>query len=151
MPLSNAVVVHVMIGLTCILRTSSIQAPLLRAAFKRTVAIDASDDDNFPENTHRTWSREDDASLWKIRGLCVDDIAKKLERGKRGVMIRIEKLCDPTSSAYERLFSTSPSTTRPDVNVSSLRTAKECLQRIVWDPSLDSSFFKIGYTDRIEV
>ena len=66
---------------------------------------------SFPENLYREWTLEQDQLLWEH--YCKNNMHKKsddaelvalLGRGLRGVQRRLEKLKDPDSAAYERLF-----------------------------------------------
>lgn len=103
-----------------------------------------------PRNVHTPWSREEDAYIWKHRSEPAEELGSALGRGAKGVAGRLKRLADPSTDGYRRLFGPDPSDD-DDAEGSSavrLRPAHECIQRIIWDNSLDPKEFTLGYRDR---
>lgn len=103
-------------------------------------------------NLYQEWSLEQDQMLWGYRNEPVSTIAARLGRGLRGVETRLEKLKDPSSNAYERLFSDDLAQSDDVANLKKPKfvPASEVLRRIQWDASLPSQDFSILYYDRVE-
>ena len=101
---------------------------------------------------HREWSVEDDDFLfmnYKSKG--VEYVANKLGRGVGGVEKRWSKITTVNSNAYQRLFSQDNINDDDETNEkehSYLIPVQEVLQRIQWDPTLETSDFTIWYKDR---
>ena len=108
-----------------------------------------------PAHVHEPYTREDDAYLWAQRDTPPEATAEALGRGVRSVSARLQRLRNPSSEGYRRLFGSDDDddgqggaleAAPPDAG--SLRCARECIQRIIHDPSLDASAFVVGYADR---
>lgn len=103
-------------------------------------------------NLYQEWTLEQDQMLWECRNEPVSTIAARLGRGLRGVETRLAKLKDPSSNAYERLFSDglAQSDDLVDAKKPKFVPASEVLRRIQWDASLPSQDFSILYYDRVQ-
>mmetsp|Transcript_32452 Transcript_32452/g.73329 ORF Transcript_32452/g.73329 Transcript_32452/m.73329 type:complete len:360 (-) Transcript_32452:339-1418(-) len=107
------------------------------------------DDDDWPENLHRSWEKDDDIKLWALRNGDLGEVANELGRGLGGIQSRLKRLQDPSTSAFKRLFANGEESGTSSVKCS-LRPIQDVLQRILWDPSLDASEFSVGYRDRFQ-
>lgn len=105
-------------------------------------------------NIYREWTVEQDQYLYQHRHHDLYRLASKLGRGLSGTKLRLEKLTNINSPAYQRLFlnniddegesgSSKDSSKR-------LTPVKDILHRIQWDYTLDSKEFSILYYDRLE-
>lgn len=99
------------------------------------------------DNIYMKWSETDDQILYKMmkNGDNYEEIANKLKRGLNGIKSRWQRLNNPNHQAYRRLFK---SPEDPSFDKVSLRACKEVIERILWDPALDSSDFSFIYNDR---
>ncbi len=105
--------------------------------------------DNNMDMVHREWSVEDDDFLfmnYKSKG--AEYVATKLGRGVGGVEKRWSKITTVKSNAYQRLFSKDDDDDTDEKEHSYLIPVQEVLQRIQWDPTLETSDFTIWYKDR---
>ena len=99
-------------------------------------------------NCHQPYSRADDAYLWKHQNDDVEEMAASLGRGVASCEKRLEKLRNPKSSGYKRLFGDDMEEERPRP---SLRPMREVMQRIMYGGDLDGGDFIVGYHDRFRV
>lgn len=103
-----------------------------------------------PKNayTHTPYSRKDDLYLWSNSDN-LEDAALALGRGVKSCEARLKRLRNLNSEGHKRLFG--EDCLEEDgcvVKEASLRPARECFQRITYDPSLSAADFRIGYRDR---
>jgi uncharacterized protein (UPF0248 family) len=116
---------------------------------------------SFPENLYQEWTLSQDQWLWEHRDEPVVTLASALGRGLRGVELRLEKLKNVNSPAYQRLFvenkrkkdsklddhddDSIPRSCRPKfVPVS------DVLRRFQYDSTLNPADFSILYYDRVQ-
>jgi MJ1316 RNA cyclic group end recognition domain len=108
------------------------------------------------ENLYSQWTIEDDRLLHENCQQSTIKLASLLGRGLRGVELRLAKLVDVNSFAYQRLFVANGKKEQSDLNNSGnestkkLIPASEVIRRIRWDHSLQSTDFSILHYDRIE-
>lgn len=104
------------------------------------------------DNIFSPWSIDEDKVLYTEHkaGLTNDELCAILKRGKNGVKERLKKLNDPRHNAFIRLFGTQANdpSSIAESNVKRLVPCKQVIQRIIWDPSLDSADFSFIYKDR---
>ena len=96
------------------------------------------------DNVHAPFSREEDVILWRARNDDVDDTARRLGRGPKGVAARLQRLQDPSTAGYKRLFGDDEECKA----AMPLRPVRDCVQRILWDDALSLPDFSVGYHDR---
>eukprot|EP01041_Mallomonas_annulata_P001645 gene1645-3184_t len=108
-------------------------------------------DDN---NIYSPWSFEEDSLLYTSHkaGKSIEDICIVLRRGYNGISARLKHIKDPNHKAYQRLFG-SYSFQDDDfdnilVTKTPLRPCSDAIERILWDPTLDTSHFTFIYDDR---
>jgi uncharacterized protein (UPF0248 family) len=112
-----------------------------------------------PQRAMLPFSSEEDAVLWKRHGSGSEDdnfeeTAALLGRGAKGLKKRLGRLREPTTEGHRRLFGEDDSTlggADGQPTKARLRTALECVQRVLWDPCLTPSDFTIHYRDRYDV
>mmetsp|Transcript_67875 Transcript_67875/g.123874 ORF Transcript_67875/g.123874 Transcript_67875/m.123874 type:complete len:380 (+) Transcript_67875:41-1180(+) len=100
-----------------------------------------------PPNVHRPYTKEDDSYLWEHKDDPPKELAESLGRGVKSVTARLERLANPTSEGHTRLFGA----WKPQDNLTKLpplRPIGDCIQRIIHDPCLQASDYRIGYKDR---
>jgi len=98
-----------------------------------------------PRHVHEPYSAEDDAFLWAHQD-DIDVVAEALGRGTKSCTSRLERLRNPRSEGYQRLFGDDDE----PLKSGGLRPARDCLQRIKHDPLLSAKDFVVGYRDRFE-
>lgn len=118
------------------------------------------DDDEYDfGNRMQAWSLEDDWFLYRhYQEDSPEYVAKELRRGIRGVEARWFKLNSVSSPVYQRLFAPNQQLgddENDDNNKDNNRKEKlmpvhEVLQRIQWDPALESKDFTVWYEDRYQ-
>ena len=135
------------------------------------VANDNEDATLTMHNIYQQWSILDDYYLYQHRKEPIHKLASILGRGLRGIQMRLNKLTDVNSPAYERLFCSGKQRQLMStftyggvtgnfnlnmeeddcetVTTEKLTPAKDILRRIQWDASLTSSDFILNYYDRI--
>ena len=106
-----------------------------------------------PQRAMFPFSREEDALLWERHStednLDLDETAAELGRGAKGLAARLERLRDPSTEGHRLLVGSwqdneaERSEARPR-----LRTARECVLRVLWDETLRGSDFSIYFRDR---
>lgn len=103
------------------------------------------------------FSAEEDALLWERHGSgsADDDLeqtAALMSRGATGLRRRLQRLREPTTEGHRRLFGEDdePGGTDGQPLRARLRTALECVQRVLWDPGLTPSEFTVHYRDRFD-
>jgi uncharacterized protein (UPF0248 family) len=116
------------------------------------------------ENLYRAWTIEQDRILWDNRNRqSTIQLASMLGRGLRGVELRLGKLNDVNSSAYQRLFAQSANHKKrtgdgegedeqqkfESSTKQKLVPASEVLRRIQWDKTLSASDFSVMHYDRV--
>lgn len=102
--------------------------------------------------THQPYSRDDDLYLWRHQNEDLEEVAAALGRGKNSLTGRLKRLRNPKTEGYQRLFGPDEDDCLEEdgcfVKGEKLRPFRECVQRIVYDPSVSSSDFRVGYKDR---
>jgi uncharacterized protein (UPF0248 family) len=105
-------------------------------------------------NLCQEWTIDHDQLLWKNQREPASALASLMGRGIRGVEMRLAKLKDVNSKAYERLFSGQRASIDDDeiskFEKKKLMPASEVLRRIKWDSSLTPADFSILHYDRVE-
>lgn len=99
-----------------------------------------------PANVHTPFTREEDVLLWSARDGDLEEAARRLGRGPKGVAARLKRLRDPSTEGHSRLFGCEPLSTS-----SQLRPVRDVVQRILWDKALPAEDFVVGYRDRFRV
>eukprot|EP00967_Tisochrysis_lutea_P128331 scaffold219397_cov35-Tisochrysis_lutea.AAC.1 len=106
------------------------------------------------ERSMYPFNLEEDRLLWRRHCAKQDDAdfeetAALMGRGTQGLKGRLERLRDPTTQGHRRLFGEleDGDSTEPKRR---LRTALDCIQRVLWDPLLDPADFTIHYRDRFD-
>ena len=97
-----------------------------------------------PQNAMYPYSRDDDAYLWKHQNE-LEAAAEYLGRGVSSCENRLERLRNPKTDGYRRLFG---SDDEEEADAGGLRCVRDCIQRILHDPALDPATFRVGYSDR---
>ena len=104
-----------------------------------------------PRRVHEAYGRDEDRYLWEHQGE-LERVAEELGRGVKSCEARLERLRNPKSDGHRRLFGVErgEGDEGDDEGAASggLRCARECVQRIIHDPALDASHFRVGYNDR---
>ncbi|CAM9901203.1 unnamed protein product, partial [Heterosigma akashiwo] len=97
------------------------------------------------------WTLDEDQLLYQNREKPIDELAKLLGRGPKGIESRLIKLLDVDGAAYSRLFVEGSQPMELEMNrKQKLIPAKEILQRIRWDASLSQADFSVLIFDRVE-
>jgi hypothetical protein len=99
-----------------------------------------------PENVHEPYTRKDDALLWANQNKPLSETAAALGRGEKSCAARLERLRNPKTQGHRRLFGAEEDNTA-SAKPAGLRP-RECVQRIIHDPSLSSEHFVVGLRDR---
>mmetsp|Transcript_7899 Transcript_7899/g.8043 ORF Transcript_7899/g.8043 Transcript_7899/m.8043 type:complete len:314 (-) Transcript_7899:148-1089(-) len=105
--------------------------------------------DEVEDNIFSPWSLEDDKTLYEgyKHGKSNDELCEILRRGPTGVKSRIKHLNNPDHRAFRRLFG-SKTELHNDRDLIALRTCRESITRILWEPYLSIDDFSFVYTDR---
>lgn len=103
---------------------------------------------SMPERVHQPYTRDDDALLWANRDWPPEEVASTLGRGAKSCAARLERLRSPTTEGHLRLFGAADAD--DEGKAAALRPARECIQRIIYDPALSAADFVVGYRDRFE-
>lgn len=106
---------------------------------KRTVVM------CMPQHVHEAYTRKDDAFLWAHQNEPLEETALAMGRGVRSCTARLERLRNPKTEGHRRLFGVEGDN---EGKAARLRPVRECIQRIMHDPSLDRGDFSFGYRDR---
>ena len=113
-------------------------APRARVASQRARVVL-----EMPTNAMYPYSRDDDAYLWKHQNE-LEAAAEYLGRGVSSCESRLERLRNPKTDGYRRLFGSD----EDEEAAEGLRCVRDCIQRILHDPALDPATFRVGYSDR---
>ena len=103
-----------------------------------------------PPHVHEPYTRAEDRYLWDNQNGDMEAVATELGRGPTSCALRLERLRNPKSSGYKRLFGSDQGAGGDGGNAKQpgLRPIKECIQRIKYGGDLDGREFHIGYRDR---
>ena len=98
------------------------------------------------DNVYLPWTLEDDKMLYELylNRSSLSDICINLKRGEIGVKSRLKNIMNPNHKAFLRLFGGVEVSTK----LAPFRPCKDVIERILWDPGLNSSEFSFAYTDR---
>jgi uncharacterized protein (UPF0248 family) len=134
------------LGWRCAVRTTVVLACTLKGAHEPHVQRGTVLFACMPRHAHEPYTREDDAFLWSKKSDDLAEVAAALGRGEKSCAARLERLRNPKSAGYLRLFG--PEDPEEGASFARLRPARECIQRILYDPALSPADFRIGYRDR---
>jgi len=98
-----------------------------------------------PQHVHEAYTRKEDAFLWAHQNEPLEETALAMGRGVRSCTARLERLRNPKTEGHRRLFGVEGD---DEGKAARLRPVRECIQRIMHDPSLDRGDFSFGYKDR---
>lgn len=130
----------------------------------------------FEDKIHQSWRLKDDKLLYSLykNGASLDYLMKRLERGRQGVLRRIQHIEDPSHNAHFRFFGTSgdnqliPNKTTNDKynnnnndaetrqtldkiqKIKPLKPIKEVKIRLIYGEGSSLSDFSFGYMDRFD-
>ena len=98
-----------------------------------------------PPRLYDAYTAEEDAYLWAHKEQPLEEVANELGRGSKSCGSRLERLRNPKTEGYRRLFGADE--LEADLEAG-LRPVRDCLQRIQHDYSLNAADFRVGYSDR---
>jgi len=108
-----------------------------------------------PERAMYPFTREEDALLWERHGSGsaaedFEETAALLGRGAKSLTSQLERLRNPSTAGHMRLFGAAGGDDDAPAPKKLLRTALDCVQRVLWDPMLVPADFTVYYSDRFD-
>ena len=121
----------------------------------------------FVDKIHQSWRLKDDRLLYSLykNGASVEYLMKRMERGRQGVLRRIQHIEDPSHNAHVRYFGISDDDDESEFGLSNdensqsfigthkarpLKPIKEVKIRLIYGMGPLLSDFSFGYMDRFE-